>query len=863
MAKKILKSSTIVPSHLYVERDADRQVREIIDGMGRPGYVLVARQMGKTNLLLNAKRRIPKIGDVFLYLDISSSFPDLRSFFRNIIDVAIDVGGSNITDVSLKIQSARVNAMKLPHKEHEWELREILKAIPGRLIVCLDEIDAIAGVDFSGQVFSFIRSTYFSGRSNFPEFERLTYLLSGVAEPSEIIKNRDVSPFNIGEKIYLSDFSRAEFNDFLSLSGIGFESSVADRIFYWTNGHPRMTWDVCSALEGDCDIGVEKVDSIVCDLYFSEIGVPPLDHIKKLVEDSREIRDAIMSIHYKRTGGMLDSIKTKLYLAGVSGYSAGGLDIVFKNKILENSLSEEWVFKLEQSAGGVLLDSCLSMIAEKNYAAALPKLIILVGDGTDPIARQQANFFAGLCCFHLGNFDQALEYLGNDAGPKLEAALEVRRNLLRGVLNYRLNRYQSAVAYLSCVSNMKPDLELGILVAEAKIYLAAAIMNDGPDGYEQIIELCESGLSEVKTAAESDQCESLKLDQLRGFAALTISSAYSKVGLIDLSKNILKTAISESYGYVRSVLHLAAFEQYYEIVAFDVLLEDLLVLNKFGEDDFIGANHVPIVKIYPVLSYLYKKGRLSELEKLIKHIFVSMPPGAVLNESIVYLGGTAFTRGNRSLGLFVVGIAVDVFDRSLDLATKRELWSALISFNSPMAVYRYGQNYVESYVLHPSDRITSADLNVLFLIIMESTGDFYDKIIDDAMSVVFRDVSDADLSDSEKSSLLLVREFLRVRRLVLDKAQGVPFVQDLLRLRKLVDGVSYFDLSAFPANFLSIIRSAVLNMAKSEGLLTVRRSTKKIGRNDFVRVSYEGRIERGKFKKFANDIAEGVCQLVD
>jgi hypothetical protein len=59
-------------------------------------------------------------------------------------------------------------------------------------------------------VFSFIRSVYFSGRSNFPELENLTYLLSGVAEPSEIIKNKDVSPFNIGEKIYLDDFSFEE-----------------------------------------------------------------------------------------------------------------------------------------------------------------------------------------------------------------------------------------------------------------------------------------------------------------------------------------------------------------------------------------------------------------------------------------------------------------------------------------------------------------------------------------------------------------------------------------------------------------------------------------------------------------------------
>lgn len=42
-----LMSCTIVPEQLYVERDADRQLKSIIDEMERPGYVLVSRQMGK------------------------------------------------------------------------------------------------------------------------------------------------------------------------------------------------------------------------------------------------------------------------------------------------------------------------------------------------------------------------------------------------------------------------------------------------------------------------------------------------------------------------------------------------------------------------------------------------------------------------------------------------------------------------------------------------------------------------------------------------------------------------------------------------------------------------------------------------
>ena len=58
-----LKPCTIIPPELYVIREADKQLRNVLHDMGRPGYILVARQMGKTNLLLNAKRELEDAQD--------------------------------------------------------------------------------------------------------------------------------------------------------------------------------------------------------------------------------------------------------------------------------------------------------------------------------------------------------------------------------------------------------------------------------------------------------------------------------------------------------------------------------------------------------------------------------------------------------------------------------------------------------------------------------------------------------------------------------------------------------------------------------------------------------------------------------
>ena len=65
-----LKSYTIVPDSLYVERKADVQLHNIVEAMQRPGYVLVSRQMGKTNLLLRTKRRWENDRDLYVYIDM-------------------------------------------------------------------------------------------------------------------------------------------------------------------------------------------------------------------------------------------------------------------------------------------------------------------------------------------------------------------------------------------------------------------------------------------------------------------------------------------------------------------------------------------------------------------------------------------------------------------------------------------------------------------------------------------------------------------------------------------------------------------------------------------------------------------------
>src|SRR5437016_2164686 len=80
----------------------------------------------------------------------------------------------------------------------------------GRLIVFIDEIDAVRSLAFStDEFFAGIRECY-NRRSQDPEFNRLTFCLLGVASPSDLIQDTRMTPFNIGRRIQLHDFTEAE-----------------------------------------------------------------------------------------------------------------------------------------------------------------------------------------------------------------------------------------------------------------------------------------------------------------------------------------------------------------------------------------------------------------------------------------------------------------------------------------------------------------------------------------------------------------------------------------------------------------------------------------------------------------------------
>lgn len=476
MKQKILKPQTIIPSTLYTYRAADRQLRDVIEDMGRPGYVLVSRQMGKTNLLLNAKRELQNENTVFAYIDLSNKFDELRGCFRNIVDTAIDANFLALGAAREAVDRFReINGEKLPpHKEHEQELLVILRTFPGKLIVVLDEIDALGNVDFSDQLFAQIRSVYFS-RANFPEYGRLTYILSGVAEPSEIIKNKNVSPFNIGEKIYLDDFSYDEFCEFLKKAGLNLAASIIDRIFHWTSGSPRLTWDVSASIEDEIisgnEITEDLVDFVVKRLYLNTYDRPPVDHIRKLCEDHRDVRRAIVDIRAARYAELTDSIRKRLYLAGVIRSSEFSSQIVsIKNLIIDSALGDEWLMDIDKKSIGLrrLGDEKFD---QRDFKTAIQHYQDYFDQEHGKIP-EITKYRAASSCYFLDRHEDALKYFED----LINGENEENASLLASALYYAahcdisLKNYFAAIQKYERLKDMESEFSVSALANLASTY---------------------------------------------------------------------------------------------------------------------------------------------------------------------------------------------------------------------------------------------------------------------------------------------------------------------------------------------------------------------------------------------------------
>ncbi|QEI39803.1 hypothetical protein BMF77_00356 [Dolichospermum sp. UHCC 0315A] len=241
----------------YVTRKADNELYQAIKKR-EFCYVLNSRQMGKSSLRVQTMKRLKEV-DGFACAAI-----DLTEF-----------GSANITPLQWYsgIINELINTFELNEKcdiDSWWDkydqeslsavnffgnfLRDILlKYVDSNIVIFIDEIDSIISLQFNiDDFFALIRSFY-NRRVDNVEYNRLSFVLLGVATPSDLIQDKTRTPFNIGYGVELTGFTFAESQALAK--GLSVKTNHPEKllelILNWTGGQPFLTQKICNLVLND------------------------------------------------------------------------------------------------------------------------------------------------------------------------------------------------------------------------------------------------------------------------------------------------------------------------------------------------------------------------------------------------------------------------------------------------------------------------------------------------------------------------------------------------------------------------------------------------------------------------------------
>lgn len=110
------------------------------------------------------------------------------------------------------------------------------------LLVCLDGVDRLLTSPVRNDFFGSLRSFYNDGARDDRRSERkVRWLLGTSSEPSFFIKDLTQSPFNVGLRVELGQFTREEADALARRYGLALDGPALDRALEYLGGHPYLS----------------------------------------------------------------------------------------------------------------------------------------------------------------------------------------------------------------------------------------------------------------------------------------------------------------------------------------------------------------------------------------------------------------------------------------------------------------------------------------------------------------------------------------------------------------------------------------------------------------------------------------------
>ncbi len=338
----------------YVERRADAALFEGLSA-GDFCYVLTSRQMGKSSLMVRTVGRLRQEGHAVAVLDLTAIGQNLsvEQWYNGLLErlgAQLDIEDELEDHWELSSQLSPVQRWFSALRDEGLKAAESKKG----LVIFIDEIDSVRSLPFStDEFFAAIRECY-NRRANDARLERVTFCLLGVATPSDLIQDTRTTPFNIGRRVELRDFTRLEAEPLVDgLKGFRDDATadaLLNRILYWTNGQPYLTQRFCQAVAEDESVTDAAAIDAMCDaLFLSEKAREKNDNlifVRERILRSQGDLAALLDLYGKVWKGRKEPddpsnpLVCVLRLSGITQAVEGGLAV--RNRIYQRVFDDKW-----------------------------------------------------------------------------------------------------------------------------------------------------------------------------------------------------------------------------------------------------------------------------------------------------------------------------------------------------------------------------------------------------------------------------------------------------------------------------------------------------------------------------------------